>query len=328
MSAVIEVEGLTKTFRSRRRTVEAVRGLDLCVPEGVVFGFLGPNGAGKTTVVRILTTLSRASGGSARVAGYDVVREPREVRRAIGYVSQTGGVDMEMSGRRNLTLQARLQGADAVGAAARVDELAALFQLADFLDRPAMALSGGQRRRLALAMGLVHRPRVLFLDEPTVGLDPHSRAELWEEVRKLRAGGATVFLTTHYLEEAEALCDEVAIIDQGTVINQGAPTRLKRDLAVEEAVNLELDDAEEQMEEIERCLRGVPGTRAVTPDHGRLRVTVDDGREALPALVRSLDDHGVAVRSASVGVPTLNDLFLQQTGVPITGAPGPAGAPR
>ncbi|MGY0491743.1 ABC transporter ATP-binding protein [Streptomyces sp. WG-D5] len=226
--AVISTSGLTRTFQTKQGPVDAVRGIDLRVEPGEILGLLGPNGAGKTTTLRMLTTLLAPSGGAATVAGHDLVGDPAGVRRAVGYVAQSGGVDPTVSVREELVTQGRLYRLTKPRAAARADELAAELGLAGLMERRTAALSGGQRRRLDIAMGLVHRPEVLFLDEPTTGLDPGSRADLWDLVRRLRAEfGTTVFLTTHYLDEADALADRIVVVDKGVVAAEGTPDALK-----------------------------------------------------------------------------------------------------
>jgi ABC-2 type transport system ATP-binding protein len=226
--AIISTAGLAHTFRGRNGPVEAVRGIDLTVEAGEILGFLGPNGAGKTTTLRMLTTLIPPTGGAATVAGHDLVADPAGVRRRIGYVAQSGGVDLSVSVREELVTQGRLYRLSAAQAAARADELAEELGLTGLLDRPCAALSGGQRRRLDIAMGLTHRPDVLFLDEPTTGLDPGSRADLWRLVRRLRdTYGTTVFLTTHYLDEADELSDRLVVVDRGAVVAEGTPAALK-----------------------------------------------------------------------------------------------------
>ncbi|MEU3842151.1 ATP-binding cassette domain-containing protein [Streptomyces sp. NPDC028635] len=228
MPAVISASGLARTFTTKHGPVEAVRGIDLTVREGEILGFLGPNGAGKTTTLRMLTTLLKPTGGTAVVAGHDLATDPVGVRRACGYVAQSGGVDPQISVREELVTQGRMYRLSKSEAVARAGELARDLDLTDLLDRKCGALSGGQRRRLDIAMALTHRPRVLFLDEPTTGLDPGSRADLWDLVRRLRGGhGTTVFLTTHYLDEADALSDRLVIVDKGTVVAEGTPTALK-----------------------------------------------------------------------------------------------------
>ncbi|MFJ8952499.1 ABC transporter ATP-binding protein [Streptomyces sp. NPDC102381] len=226
--AVISASGLARTFPTKNGPVEAVRGIDLRVEPGEILGFLGPNGAGKTTTLRMLTTLLAPTGGAATVAGHDLASDPAGVRRAVGYVAQSGGVDPSISVREELVTQGRLYRLTKPQAAVRARELAADLDLADLMDRKTAALSGGQRRRLDIAMGLVHHPEVLFLDEPTTGLDPGSRADLWDLVRRLRAEhGTTVFLTTHYLDEADALADQIVVVDKGVVAAEGTPSALK-----------------------------------------------------------------------------------------------------
>ncbi|MFC8505946.1 ABC transporter ATP-binding protein [Streptomyces sp. NPDC057411] len=226
--AIISTSGLSRTFRTPKGEVEAVRGIDLTVRPGEILGFLGPNGAGKTTTLRMLTTLLPPTGGTATVAGHDLVTDPVGVRRRIGYVAQSGGVDPQETVRSELVLQGRLYGLSRAEAAERAAELARDLDLTGFLDRSTTALSGGQRRRLDLALGLTHRPELLFLDEPTTGLDPGSRAALWDLVRRLRdEHGTTVVLTTHYLDEADALAERVVIIDRGVVAAEGTPAALK-----------------------------------------------------------------------------------------------------
>ncbi len=226
----VEAVGLVKTYRSRAGTVEAVRGVDLRVEAGEVFGFLGPNGAGKSTTVLMLTTLLSLTSGVARVAGLDVARDPDAVRRRIGVALQEAGLDARQTGRELLVLQGRLFGLSARAAAARAVELLELVELNDTADRRIKGYSGGMKRRLDLASALVHEPEVLFLDEPTTGLDPASRLTVWEEMRRINERGTTVFLTTQYLEEADQLCDRIAIIDDGRIVREGTPARLKAEL--------------------------------------------------------------------------------------------------
>jgi len=228
MAPVIHTSALTRTFTTRTGTVEAVRGIDLTVRRGEILGFLGPNGAGKTTTLRMLTTLLTPTSGTATVAGHDLVRDPAGVRRRIGYVAQSGGVDPAVSVREELVTQARLYRTPKAEAHSRAEELADALGLTELLGRRCAALSGGQRRRLDIAMGLTHRPEVLFLDEPTTGLDPGSRADLWDLVRRLRDElSTTVFLTTHYLDEADALADRLVIVDRGEIAAEGTAEALK-----------------------------------------------------------------------------------------------------
>jgi ABC-2 type transport system ATP-binding protein len=306
----IETRALRRTFRSRRQTVEAVAGVDLHVRAGEVFGFLGPNGAGKTTTLRLLATLLPPSGGTATVAGADLRREPGRVRERIGYVGQRGGVDPQVTGRAELVFQGRLHGLGARPAAARAAELLAALELESCADRPAGTWSGGQRRRLELALGLVHRPGLLFLDEPTTGLDPQGRARLWDEVRRLRGRGTTVFLTTHYLDEADALCDRLAIIDHGQIVAEGTPDELKREVAGDVVrVGVAGDGARARA-----LLAAQPYVREAAADDGEVRLAVDAGESAMPAILRLLDGAGLELRSISLSRPSLDDVFLRRTG--------------
>ncbi len=230
MTLAIEAVGLVKTFRSKGGDIEAVRGVDLAVEQGEVFGFLGPNGAGKSTTVRMLTTLLSISSGAARVAGLDVASDPDAVRRKIGVALQEAGLDPRQTGRELVTLQAQLFGLAPAAARDRAQSLLELVDLVDAADRRIKGYSGGMKRRLDLASALVHQPDVLFLDEPTTGLDPASRLTVWDEVRRINAEGTTVFLTTQYLEEADQLCDRLAIIDGGSIVLEGTPGSLKASL--------------------------------------------------------------------------------------------------
>jgi ABC-2 type transport system ATP-binding protein len=243
-AVMVEASGLTKSYRSKEGPVDAVRGIDLRIEAGEIFGFLGPNGAGKSTTVRMLTTLLSISDGSASIAGIDVAADPSGVRHKIGVALQEAGLDERQSGRELLTLQGRLFGMTAGEAAGRAQELLDLVELADVADRPLKGYSGGMKRRLDLASALVHRPEVLFLDEPTTGLDPASRLVIWDEVRQINAQGTTVFLTTQYLEEADQLCGRLAIIDDGRIVREGSPAELKAELRARRGLDADptLDD--------------------------------------------------------------------------------------
>jgi ABC-2 type transport system ATP-binding protein len=239
----VRAEGLVKHFDGGDDTVEAVRGVDLEIQTGEIFGFLGPNGAGKSTTVKMLTTLLTITDGRAEVAGADVVAEPDEVRRRIGVALQEAGLDPRQTGRELLTLHGRLFGLDQAAAAARAEELLQLVELEGAADRVTKGYSGGMQRRLDLAAALVHEPEVLFLDEPTTGLDPASRLTVWEEVRRINGHGTTVFLTTQYLEEADQLCDRLAIIDDGKIVREGTPAELKAELSARrDGAEISLDD--------------------------------------------------------------------------------------
>ncbi len=309
---MIETRELSKSFRARGSVVEAVRGVDLSVEEGEIFGFLGPNGAGKTTTLRMLATLLAPSDGEATVAGGDLLREPALVRARIGYVGQAGGADRGATAREDLVLQARLYGMGKSRARARAEALISAFDLTGFVDRRAKTYSGGQRRRLDLALGMVHEPPVLFLDEPTTGLDPQSRARLWDEVRRLRRAGTTVFLTTHYMDEADSLCDRLAIIDHGRVVASGSPAALKRRISGD-VVDLGLGD--ETTVQARELLESQPFVRELDgASGGGLRLYVEQGEKVLPDVLRILDRAGLGVDGISLSRPTLDDVFLKQTG--------------
>ncbi|NJD66824.1 MAG: ATP-binding cassette domain-containing protein [Chloroflexi bacterium] len=324
--AAIVADGLQKSFRSRTGTVDAVRGVDLAVEAGTIFGLLGPNGAGKTTTLRMLTTLLPIDGGRAEVAGVDVARAPREVRRRIGYVGQAGGADLGATGRENLLLQARLHGLAASDIHDRVTELVDLFELAELIDRPARTYSGGQRRRLEIALGLIHRPSVLFLDEPTAGLDPQTRASLWDHVRALRSGGTTIVVVTHYLDEADQLCDTIAIVDRGTVVTEGRPHELKAALARDTVIVQPRLGPEEVAELRDHLARAVPSTTAVV-DGDVVRLAVDDGTATLPAVVEFLRREHVPIDGISLAGASLDDVFLAHTGRSLRD-PDPTGSAR
>jgi ABC-2 type transport system ATP-binding protein len=290
--------------------VEAVRGVDLHVAAGQIFGFLGPNGAGKTTTLRMLATLLPPTSGTATVAGADLLREPQLVRQRIGYVSQ-GGSSYELeTGRRELVLQGRLYGMSKTEAVARAQELLVALDIADAGDRPTKTYSGGMRRRLDIGLGMVHRPQILFLDEPTTGLDPQARARMWDEVRRLRHGGTTVFLTTHYLEEADALCDRLAIIDHGRIVAEGTADALKREVAGD-LVTIGVDG---EVEAAMALARGQPFVREAMLEDGLIRLYVDQGDTAMPQLLRLLDGAAIQPRSIAMSRPSLDDVFLHKTG--------------
>jgi ABC-2 type transport system ATP-binding protein len=308
---MIETKGLRKSFRSRKQTtVEAVRGVDLAVRSGEIFGFLGPNGAGKTTTLRMLATLVTPDGGQASVAGVDLLRAPGEVRKRIGYVAQGGGTWDEVTAREELVLQARLFGVHKGEARRRAASAIDAFQLAEFADRHCKTYSGGQRRRVDVALGVVHRPTIVFLDEPTTGLDPQSRAHMWDEVRRLRADGTTVFITTHYLEEADALCDRVAIIDHGEIVAEGTPDELKREVAGD-VVQLGVNGSAAKAADL---LAGEPYVRKTEPGEDTLRLYVDEGASAIPQILRLLDGAGLPLGSIELHRPSLDDVFLAKTG--------------
>ncbi|MEU5129342.1 ATP-binding cassette domain-containing protein [Streptomyces mobaraensis] len=309
----IEARGLTKTYPGG---VTALDGLDLTVRAGTVFGLLGPNGAGKSTTVKILTTLARPDAGTASVAGHDVLRRPERVRRAIGVVAQRSGADPTATGRENLLLQGRLYGLRGPALAARADELLARFALADAAGRPARTYSGGMLRRLDVAIGLVHRPEVLFLDEPTTGLDPEARTAMWEEIDRLAGEeGLSILLTTHYLDEADRLAERIAIVDRGRVVTTGTPDGLKGELRGD-AVHVELRDPVDPAAgpSLAAALGASAGVRETVLDGRRLSARADDGAAAVPAVLAVLAGAGVPVAAVTVARPSLDDVYLRHAG--------------
>ncbi|MFF3067756.1 ATP-binding cassette domain-containing protein [Kitasatospora sp. NPDC057904] len=319
---MIETTGLRKSYRkktSRRSgedtTVDAVRGIDLAVDAGEIHGFLGPNGAGKTTTLRMLATLIRPDGGRATVAGADLFADPAEVRRRIGYVAQGGGTTDGVSAREELVLQARMHGAPKARAVRAAEDALKAFDLGEFGDRPCATYSGGQRRRVDIALGVIHEPRVLFLDEPTVGLDPASRAHVWAEIKRLRSEGMTVVVTTHYLDEADALCDRVAIVDHGRVVAEGTPEALKREISGDVVLVGLADTTEGTAERAAEVLRAQPYLhRLELRGEDGLRLYLDDGAAAIPRLLRALDGAGVTPGTVQLQRPSLDDVFLARTG--------------
>ena len=309
---IVETVGLRRTFKGKGKvgSVEAVAGVDLTIAAGDIFGFLGPNGAGKTTTVRILATLIPPTAGTARVAGFDVARQSRQVRERIGYVAQAGGSYRESTGREELIIQGRLFGMRKADARKRAVEILEALGLAEAAYRTCGTYSGGMRRRLNIGIGMVHRPAMLFLDEPTTGLDPQARARLWEEIRKLRETGTSVLLTTHYLEEADALCDRLAIIDHGKIVAEGSPEELKREIAGD-VLTIGVNGHGEQ---VVKLLEAQAYVREVSLEDGLVRLFVDRGEEAVPQVLRLLDGNGVAPSTMNLHRPSLDDVFLKKTG--------------
>ena len=307
--AAIEAADLVKTYPG---DIRALDGISLSVEAGTIFGLLGPNGAGKSTTVKILTTLSRADSGQATVMGIDIARQPDRVRRLIGLVGQHGAVDSEATGRENLMLQGRLYGMSGAPLARRVDELLERFGLTEAANRIAKTWSGGMQRKLDVASGLVHQPRVLFLDEPTTGLDPEARADLWAEVRRLSAEGLTILLTTHYLEEADRLAGQVAIIDRGRIVARGTPEALKSELRGD-AIVVELSDSVRNGH-ASAVLELLDGVHEPSIAGRTLRARADDGARSVPAVLAALDAAGVGVASVTVARPSLDDVYLRHTG--------------
>jgi ABC-2 type transport system ATP-binding protein len=304
----IEADALVKSFGD----VRALDGLSLAVPAGTIFALLGPNGAGKSTTVRILTTLSRPDAGAARVAGHDVLADPAAVRRAIGCVGQRSGVDLEATGAENLILQGQIHGLRGRELAARVAELLDQFGLADAGGRLVKTYSGGMQRRLDIALALVHRPQVLFLDEPTTGLDPEVRAEMWREIERLtRDQGLSILLTTHYLEEADRLASELAIVDRGRVVAGGSPERLKAELRGD-SIHVELGFAANGA--VHAALDPLPGIRELVIEGSSLHARADEGARAVPVVLGALEAGGIDVASVTVSRPSLDDVYLRHAG--------------
>ena len=312
MEHAIEADGLVKSYP---KGVTALDGLSFAVAPGSVFALLGPNGAGKSTAVKILTTLAKPDAGAATVAGIDVISSPDRVRRTIGVVAQGSAVDIQATGRENLRLQGQIHGMGSRPPRAiepRAQELLERFGLADAADRIVRGYSGGMQRRLDIAMALVHDPAVLFLDEPTTGLDPEVRADMWAEIARLAAeGGKSVLLTTHYLEEADQLAERIAIVDRGRVVAQGTPDELKRELRGD-AIHVDLE--REYNGAVSGALAGLPAVRDVTVDGRTLRARADDGGRAVPLVLGALESHGVGVASVRVARPSLDDVYLKYTG--------------
>jgi ABC-2 type transport system ATP-binding protein len=307
----IAVEGLERTYG---KDVRALDGVSFAVREGEIFGLLGPNGAGKSTTVRVLATLTKADAGRAVVAGHEVEREPDAVRRAIGYVAQQSGVDLEATGRENLLLQGHLQGMGGADLDTRVAELLDLLGLADAKDRVVRGYSGGMKRRLDIGLGLIHRPRVLFLDEPTTGLDPEARAAMWEELERLAAmESLTVLLTTHYLEEADKLANRLAIVSRGRIVAEGTPEGLKQTLRGD-SVTAELEDGDGRAAEGAEAVRAVAGVLDVSADGHVLRARVENGGRAVPGILSALEARDLAVASVTLSRPSLDDVYLHYTG--------------
>ena len=311
---MIVTEDLCKTFPGRGGRggpVEAVKNVNLRVKQGEIFGFLGPNGAGKTTTMRMLTTLLPPSGGKARVVGCDLAREAGRIREKIGYVSQKGGCYDLATGYENLVLQGRLYGLSKTAAVRKADELVRVLHLEEYCHRKVKTYSGGQRRHIDLGMGVMHDPSLLFLDEPTTGLDPTSRANFWDEIRRLRERGITVFLTTHYLDEADSLCDTICIMDHGTVAAQGPTLELKRQVAGD-TVTIGL--APDVFDRVETLLRPRADVKEIRRADAALKIYVEAGERALPEILLLLAEENIAVTTVEMARVSLDEVFLKTTG--------------
>jgi len=314
-SPVIEVTDLVKVYKGGTRAVDEV---SFSVGEGEIFGFLGPNGAGKTTTIRILATLLLPTSGSARVAGIDVLAHPGDVRKQVGFAMQAVAIDPLATGRENLELIGRLRRVPAAELQARIDELLVLMKLTESQKKIVGTYSGGMKRRLDLATALLHRPRVLFLDEPTEGLDPQSRNALWEELESVNRSGTTMFLTTHYMEEADRLCGRIAIVDEGKIVVEGTPAELKRTVGSDIVeLQLEADDTEgleRQRADIGRMLDGFEPIAEIKPSAAGVQLYVSNAAATIPELVRRLQGNGVRIGALTMHQPSLDDVFLRYTG--------------
>jgi ABC-2 type transport system ATP-binding protein len=313
MNSIIVTKQLKKRFPTKNGFYEAVRGVDLEVFEQEIFGFLGPNGAGKTTTLRMITTLLPIDSGEAYVAGYDVQKQPQEVRKRIGYVSQQGGADHSATGYENLLLQGRLYGMSQAETKKATDHLVDSFSLGDCIQRFVSTYSGGQQRRLDVALGMIHKPKILFLDEPTTGLDPQNRANLWNQIKALKKEGIAIFITSHYLDEIDFLADRLAIMDQGKIVEVGSPKELKRQISGD-IINIGVNKA--QIEQTIQILQNQAfiKIKEIVPDTQHLRLYVEQGDVALTQILRLLDTEKVTLESISLSVPTLDDVFLKKTG--------------
>ncbi|GBE25004.1 MAG TPA: ATP-binding cassette domain-containing protein [Actinobacteria bacterium] len=308
---LIEVVDLYKSFGD----VRAVNGISFAVEEGTIFGFLGPNGAGKTTTIRILVTLSEQTSGTAIVGGVDVSADPRGVRSRVGYAAQATGIDRDLTGRENLILQGRLHGLSKVDASTEAEAILEVISLAEVADRRAGTYSGGMAKRLDLAQALIHRPNVLFLDEPTTGLDPQNRNAMWTYLRKLNDDGMTIFLTTQYLEEADELADDLAIIDNGRIVVEGSPTELKRGIGGDSVTLMpSTDSSAEDLEVMATAMRALHDTNGVEKLGDSVVVYLEDGGSRIAEIVRAIDTTGVQLGRLELAEPSLDQVFLKHTG--------------
>jgi len=313
MRQIIKVQNLIQVYPDGTKAVD---GISFDVKEGEFFGFLGPNGAGKSTTIKVLTTLLRKSSGNAQVAGYDLDQSPKEIRKVIGVLSQETIVDVDLTGRENLRLQGRLEQMHGSTLENRVKELLTMVQLEEFADKPAGRYSGGMKKRLDLASALIHKPKLLFLDEPTTGLDPQSRATIWDYLDQLnRDEGITIFLTTQYLEEADRLCRQLAIIDHGKIIAKGSPSELKQAIG-HDSITLSFKNPKDPAlrSETKRVLQGVPGVADVTDSDVGIVVHAKNANEIIADIVTALDRNNMRPTSLNMSSPTLDDVFLHHTG--------------
>ncbi len=316
---MIVTDNLSKTFKSGKNTVEAVKGVSLSVKKGEIFGFIGPNGAGKTTTMRMLTTLMPPSSGTASVVGYDLFRQPGRIREKIGYVSQKGGCYELATGYENMVLQGRLYGLSKAQAMENAKRLADVFRMNEYCFRKVSTYSGGQRRHIDLAMGVMHNPPLVFLDEPTTGLDPTSRANFWEHIRRLRDEGVTIFLTTHYLDESDSLCDTICIMDHGSVVAEGSSQELKRQIAGD-IIEIGLNASDIEM--ASRLVSSLSGVKEVAAGEKTLKFYIDEGEKALPEILPLFVGGGIPILTVELRRPSLDEVFLKKTGYTIESAEG------
>ena len=318
MDYIIKTDKLKKVFnfkqKGKSKKVEAVKGVSLSVKDGEIYGFLGPNGAGKTTTLRMLVTLLKPTSGHAQVVGYDLTKDSQEIRQNIGYVSQSGGTDLYSNAYSDLILQARLFGMDKKGSTIRANELVKKFDMESFADRKVSSYSGGQKRRLDLALGIAHKPKLLFLDEPTIGLDPQSRAHIWNEILKLRDDGMTVFFTTHYLDEADKYCDRLSIIDYGEIVAEGTVDELKSKISGDIITIGFRENIDNIYPRVEELVKAQPFTRGLTKAEKYIQIYVDGGDKVLPLIFRIFEDEKMHIETIELSKPTLDDVFLKQTG--------------
>ncbi|MCX7715695.1 MAG: ATP-binding cassette domain-containing protein [Clostridia bacterium] len=308
---MIVTKDLCKIFKSRKSSVEAVRNVNLKVNQGEIFGFLGPNGAGKTTTMRMLTTLMTPSSGYAAIVGYDLLKNAKEIRQKIGYVSQKGGCYEYATGYENLMLQGRLYGLSKASATENASKLIHAFQMEEYCHRKVITYSGGQRRHVDLAMGVMHSPQLLFLDEPTTGLDPTSRANFWDEIKRLRSNGITIFLTTHYLDEADSLCDTICIMDHGSVVAEGNSLELKRQIAGD-IIEIGMDHT--YFEQACNLLKTNHDIKESILTETSLKLYVEAGEKALPQILPQLVEANIPIHTIEMSRPSLDEVFLRKTG--------------